>query len=103
MAGGAAPRADVAKLGRLDPAARRDLRTAFGERAARLRLRRLGGLALRRMAPPPARDEAGDRLLQCLRIGVDRRGEDLARAALLDDPAAIHDCDALGDELHDGK
>ena len=40
---------------------------------------------------------------QLLRIGMLRVGKDVRRPALLDDLAALHDADPVGDPAHDAK
>src|SRR6185295_15430884 len=50
-----------------------------------------------------ARIEGRNRRHQGLRIGVQRRVEDIGRLALLDDAAKIHDRDAVADMFDDAQ
>src|SRR5689334_16749378 len=71
--------------------------------AARRRCDRVWNLTLDRSALSPAHGEIGQRIHQHARVWMSGRLEQLARGCQFDDPPQIHDPDARGHMLYDGK
>jgi len=85
------------------PAALRRIGASRMERAARRRIQRIRHFAGDRGARLAGHLEVRHRVEQHPRVRVAGRREKRPRGGELDDPAEVHDADAIGDVMDDGE